>query len=189
MGWYASHTTAHFPDETHNSIRRKFTPLHEPHCERVFCGYCGTHLSYWTEEPSSESDYIKITLGSLLGRDIRALQELDLLPETEDFSEVQAHDQENLPIASTTPASDVQQVERQGRTGDLAWFEEMIDGSRLGHTHKKRRGVGVSADGNTTVQWEITEEHDDDTEQETLNTGSKRKIGQVNDENDVTMNE
>lgn len=193
----SSTTVAQFPDESHSTIRRVFTPSQEPHCKRFFCGYCGTHLSYWTEEPPNEAEYLSITLGSLLSDDIRALQELDLLPE-----DVEPHTVGNITSSTDAPSTDTsvaprsssQQVPsprrttRSGRLGDLDWFEELIDGSKLGRTQRTRRGGGVSADGTTQVQWEVSEyvEGEDDTSSNG-GAGSKRKHGDVGHDDDVAM--
>lgn len=175
-----------------------FTPTHEPHCKRIFCGFCGTHLSYWTEEPATEADYLSITLGSLLGEDIHALQELDLLPEEitpEDFGATPANT-ESTQVADTMDADQPlsQRRTRTGRLGDLDWFEEMIHGSRLGRTRHTRRGMGASADGSAQVSWEVSEyvdgANDDDgdgTQASTNAAGSKRKIGDVGSGDDVPM--
>jgi hypothetical protein len=63
----------------------------------------------------------------------------------------------------------------------------MIDGSRLGRTQKARRGMGVSVDGSTMMQWEMSEyaEGEDDASIPTTST-SKRKIGDVSGD-DVNM--
>lgn len=192
---------AQFPDETHSTIRRIFTPVHEPNCKRVFCGFCGTHLSYWTEEPATEADYLSITLGSLLGEDIHALQELDLLPEEttpEDFGATPANTDggaESSQVANTTQAdrSLNQRSTHTGRLGDLDWFEELIHGSQLGRTQKTRRGMGVSADGTTQISWEVSEyvdgadDEDEGAQSSTNAAGSKRKIGDVGSGDDVAM--
>ncbi|KIX07590.1 uncharacterized protein Z518_02243 [Rhinocladiella mackenziei CBS 650.93] len=161
LAWYSSSTRAFFPDETHSSIRRIFTPRHIPHCRRIFCGYCGTHLSFWTEQPPSEAEYMNITLGSLLSEDIRALQDLDLLPEDAEPQDVLSTEQGSVQAPAGQQA--LARTGRRGITGTLSWFEEMLDGSRLSRTHNIRKGVGVSADGSTTVEWEITEYFDDGT--------------------------
>lgn len=180
LTWYSSSTQAFFPDETHTSIRRIFSPLHSPHTQRVFCGYCGTHLSYWTENPSSEADFMNITLGSLLGEDIHALQELDLLPEAVEPQDVQGPSPSAVPAPSRQEQNqDLTRTERSGQSGGLSWFEEMLDGSRLGRTHNFRKGVGVSPDGNTRVEWEISEFIDDGSGTPQTPTGSKRKRGDV----------
>lgn len=187
LSWYSSSTQAFFPDETHSSIRRTFTPLHSPHVQRIFCGYCGTHLSYWTEQPPSEADFLNITLGSLLNEDIRALQDLDLIPEDIDPNDVHPSQETAVQAPAVRQREDqtLTRTERTGRSGGLSWFEEMLDGSRLGRTQNIRRGVGVSSDGNTRVEWEVSE-YVDDGSGEGNQTGSKRKIGEIGND-DVRM--
>ncbi|KAI1609073.1 hypothetical protein EDD37DRAFT_137810 [Exophiala viscosa] len=184
LTWYSSSTQAFFPDETHSSIRRTFSPLHTPHTQRIFCGYCGTHLSFWSEQPPSEADFLNITLGSLVNDDIRALQDLELVPGDFDPDDVR-------PSQTTTEQAPATQRDDQnltrtghnGQSGDLSWFEEMLDGSRLGRTHNIRRGVGVSSDGNTRVEWEVSEYVDDGTA-DAHQTGSKRKIGDIGNDDE-----
>jgi len=86
LTWYESSTFAFFGDETHATIRRCYTSPNDQSSKRYFCGFCGTPLSYWSEEPPSEADYISLTLGSLAGSDLQDLEELGLLPKeaTED---------------------------------------------------------------------------------------------------------
>ncbi|EXJ85095.1 hypothetical protein A1O3_05770 [Capronia epimyces CBS 606.96] len=188
LTWYFSSTQAFFPDETHSSIRRTFIPRHDSHSQRVFCGYCGTHLSYWTEQPPAEAEYINITLGSLLSQHLRSLQELDLLPEDLELIDVQpaqqglVQAQTEQAVASLGDSPALTRTRRTGRSGDLSWFEELLEGSRLGRAQNIRRGVGVSADGSTSVEWEISEYIEDGSEEPTsaaTPTGSKRKIGDV----------
>ena len=50
---------------------------------------------------------------------------------------------------------------RHGTMSGILWFEEMIEGSRLGRLMKGRRGMGVSDDDSTKFQWEVSEWHDD----------------------------
>jgi hypothetical protein len=61
----------------------------------------------------------------------------------------------------------------------MTWIEEMIDGSRLGQIQKKKRGIGKSVDGNTTVEWEITEIADNGSEHESGAGRGKRKLGDI----------
>ncbi|EZF34234.1 hypothetical protein H101_02223 [Trichophyton interdigitale H6] len=166
LEWYQSSTVSFFPDETHSAIRRTFIPPDDPHCRRVFCGFCGTPLTYWTESPPEEADYMSITVGSLFGQDQSALEDLGLLPEDVDAGT------QLTPVTSsrsvTPAASSSRQVtsaepqvfvtRQRGTLGGIPWFEEMIEGSRLGRVGKHRRGVG----GNDTmhVEWEVTEWHD-----------------------------
>ena len=193
LDWVSSTTVAQFPDESHSTIRRTFTPQHQPHSKRIFCGFCGTHLSYWTEEPPSEADFLSVTLGSLLGDDFRALQELDLLPEDVEPEDVGAAnpDTENSQTTRTVTTQQeqplAQRTHRHGRIGDLDWFEEMIDGSRLGRTQTTRRGMSTSADGMTSMHWEISEYVDDSSDPTTTSTRSKRKIGDIGSGDDTPM--
>jgi hypothetical protein len=132
-------------------------------------------------------------LGSLLGDDIRALKDLDLLPEDvepEEFGATDANTDgsgEPRTVVTTRQESDqpvTRHSRRQGRLGDLDWFEEMIDGSRLGRTQKTRRGMATTADGTTTVQWEVSEYREGESEPSTPASGSsKRKIGDVTGDN------
>ncbi|KAF7171873.1 hypothetical protein CNMCM5623_004178 [Aspergillus felis] len=185
LSWYQSHTESYFPDETHATIRRVFTPNHAPHTQRIFCGYCGTPLTYWSETPREEADYMSVTIGSLYGEAQRMLEDLDLLPGSSDEGEVEeeeageadeeekeekggvtvspaehtqtssAHSTVVVPSPARAPA--LNRSYRRGTTRGIPWFEEMIEGSRLGRIMKTRRGVGVSDDSSTTIEWEVTE--------------------------------
>jgi hypothetical protein len=181
---YQSQTTSFYPDETHSTIRRSFTPRHAPHCKRVFCGFCGTQLSYWSEEPQEEAEFINITVGSLVGEDVRELEEMGLIPEdaTPSLLTTETHQE---PVASHQAT----RSERQGSVTGLPWFEELIEGSRLGRTGRTRRGMGVSADGSTTVEWEVSEWVDDESGLE-QSSGMKRKIDEAEEhEKDADMRE
>jgi hypothetical protein len=129
-----------------------------------------------------------------VGDDIRALQDLDLLPddiEPDDVSGTDGAQDGTAAIPKSHPATKDQSVTRQshrhGRTGDIDWFEEMLIGSRLGRTQRMRRGIGTSTDGSVMVQWEVSEYREGESEPSTPTTSaSKRKIGEVG-ENDVSM--
>ncbi|KAJ5167340.1 Glutathione-dependent formaldehyde-activating enzyme/centromere protein V [Penicillium canariense] len=175
LEWYQSHTQSFFPDETHSSIRRTFTPRHAPQTRRVFCGFCGTPLTFWTEEPSDEANFMSVTIGSLFGEDQRALEDLELLPEDSDeedskaeraISSVLAPGSELAASGIVVPSnrdSNISRSFRRGTAGGIPWFEEMIEGSRLGRLMRARRGMGVSEDQSTSIEWEISEWHDDGT--------------------------
>ncbi|KAK2861227.1 hypothetical protein FQN49_004414 [Arthroderma sp. PD_2] len=166
LEWYQSSTVSYFPDETHAAIRRTFIPPEDPHCRRVFCGFCGTPLTYWTESPPEEADYMSVTVGSLFSQDQSALEDLGLLPEDADTGAsvvpvstsagVTPTPSSSRQVASTEPQMFVSR--HSGTLGGIPWFEEMIEGSRLGRVGKHRRGVG----GNETmhVEWEVSEWHD-----------------------------
>jgi hypothetical protein len=166
-------------------IRKIFTPVHEPHCKRIFCGYCGTHLTYWSETPEEEANYMNVTVGSIFGEDLRTLEDLGLLPDDFDEYDVAVRHQNQGNTGSTNtlqfPRHDdpVQRTVRRGVEGDMTWMEEMIDGSRLGRLQKTKRGISRSADGSTRVEWEIAELVDSGSEQESGAGRGKRKLGEA----------
>jgi len=178
LDWYQSSTHSFYDDESHSAIRRIFSPRHAPQTQRVFCGFCGTPLTFWTEDPRDESEFMSISIGSLLIEDQRALDDLGLLPE--DFDEEAPHagvsTSSDLAPAHTTSSSvivpsfedptdfpDISRSLQRGRTGGIPWFEEMMEGSRLGRLMRSRRGMGISDDQSTSIQWEFSEWHDDGT--------------------------
>ncbi|KAL4873884.1 hypothetical protein BDV12DRAFT_159787 [Aspergillus spectabilis] len=169
LSWYQSHTQSYFPDETHGTIRRIFSPNHAPHTQRVFCGFCGSPLTYWSEHPREEAEYMSVTVGSLYGDDQRVLEDLHLLPRweepdsprpTPDQTETTpaAHPPSTaLIIPPTASISDLSRTYTHGNSDGLPWFEEMIEGSGLGRLIKMRRGFGVNDDRSTTIEWEVSE--------------------------------
>ncbi|KAJ5089251.1 hypothetical protein N7532_007935 [Penicillium argentinense] len=186
LDWYSSHTESFFPDETHSSIRRAFSPAHAPQTRRVFCGFCGTPLSFWTEEPRGEAEFMSVAIGSLFGEDQRLLEDLDLLPadldddESDDEDENEGKDdiQDEVSGSAVAPpgissvvvpsfggsgdlSRNFRHGTREGMLGGIPWFEEMVEGSRLGRLMRARRGKGVSDDQSTSIEWEVSEWHDD----------------------------
>lgn len=102
------------------------------------------------------------------------LEELDLLPgdsHSEELLPVQQPATPTSPHDLTSSASQIQprgnirfsRSFREGASGGIPWFEEMIQGSQLGRVGKSRRGLGVSNDGSTRIEWEVSEWHDDGT--------------------------
>lgn len=78
----------------------------------------------------------------------------------------------------------------------MSWFVEMIEGNRPGRaglTKNTQRGHGVSADGTTSVEWEISEYLNDNTDDPSpsTSTGSKRKHeeSEAGEDQDVNMRE
>ncbi|EEP77986.1 conserved hypothetical protein [Uncinocarpus reesii 1704] len=192
--WYQSFTRSFFPDETHATIRRVFVPENAPHSRRVFCGFCGTPLTFWTEDPPEEADYMSVTVGSLSSDDQNILEDLDILPkeiETGDVATASTALTSTAPSALQPSAGDAQ-VSVSHRTGaiyGIPWFEEMIQGSRLGRVGKHRRGFGSSADRSVQIEWEVSEWHDahggvrtmqsPGSSQERVRTSFKRKSPEV----------
>lgn len=168
LSWYRSTTFSLYPDETHAAIRRAFTPTHAPHTKRYFCGFCGTPLTYWSEQPQEESDFLSVTLGSLLGEDLRELGELGLLPQ----GALEGEEGDSI-------SQDLTKSEEGSESIGLPWFHDMVEGSQLGRIGRSRRGGGVSADGRTKVEWEIVEFGNEDNGKSGGIGTAKRKIGEV----------
>ncbi|KAI2791069.1 hypothetical protein POX_c03924 [Penicillium oxalicum] len=186
LDWYQSHTLSFFPDETHASIRRVFTPPNAPQTRRIFCGFCGTPLSFWTEAPDEEADFMSVSIGSLSREHQRALEDLGLLPDLEEDEEGEEADvEEDEPKAKiaktsateTAPEPDARpsnivipsrqksntvRTHHRGVVGGIPWFEELVEGSQLGRLIRQRRGVGISPDQSTSIEWEISEWQGDD---------------------------
>lgn len=170
LSWLHSTTFAFFNDETHTMIRRVYTHHSREHTKRNFCGFCGTPLSYWSEEPRSEADYINLTLGSLLREDLQDLEDLGLIPEDSDESEA---DEKQLETRNQGTAL------RQ--SFGVPWFDGMVEGTRLGRM-RRTHGIKQSGDGTVKIEWEIAEQIDgpeagDDVDMESASSSSgKRKL-------------
>jgi hypothetical protein len=151
---------------------------------------------------------MSVTIGSLYGEAQRMLEDLDLLPGSSDEGEEveeedgEAEKTQEKKGVTVSPAEHTQTSSarstvivpspargpaltrsyRRGTTRGIPWFEEMIEGSRLGRIMKTRRGVGVSGDSSTTIEWEVTEWRDEGSSEETqagedARTAVKRKRG------------
>lgn len=168
LDWYASQTYCFFPDESNASIRRFYSHPSEQHALRQFCGYCGTPMSYWSEEPRSEADYIQLTLGSLRTRDLNDLEEMGILSSDSEEDE-EENDMEEMDVVPVTPAAPTTSQLMGRELTNVPWFESIISGSRLGNrlgSLHTARGSQQSRDRRTRVEWEVTEwtADDDDTE-------------------------
>ena len=143
------------PDETHSSIRKTFTPHHAPHCKRNFCGFCGTHLTYWSEQPITEADYLNVTVETLAEEGIDFLRELDLLSEDMNPGNLTGA------VSSSRPSQVSVTTSQNDRAVPRSW--------------KTRRGVAITSDGSTKVEWEVSELGGAEEEEE--RTGrAKRKV-------------
>ncbi|KAI8634940.1 hypothetical protein F5Y19DRAFT_131064 [Xylariaceae sp. FL1651] len=175
LTWYHSRVFPFFPDEIPSTIKRVYAHPTEQHTRRNFCGYCGTPLSYWSEQPPSEADFIRLTLGSLLTEDLHGLQELDLLPDYTEHGEMKVE-------PTTMPQPGRELIGRE--TTSIPWFETLISGSHLGNMHTTR-SVQQSRDGSVRVEFEITEwTAEDDAEGETSEsstTGKRKRAGAGDD--------
>ncbi|GKU01436.1 unnamed protein product [Fusarium langsethiae] len=148
LSWYHSTTYSFFPDETHALIRRVYTHPSQEYSKRHFCGYCGTPLSYWSENPHTEADFINLTLGSLLREDLRDLEDMGLIPEEEDNKTL-----------TTQPSEVVGRNTALRQSYGVPWFDGMVEGTRLGNM-RRSQGVKQSQDGRVKVEWEIVEYSD-----------------------------
>ena len=164
-----STTHAYYPGETHNVIRRVFSPRNAPHTKRHFCGFCGTPLTYWSEDPHEEAEWVYVNLGSLRSKSVEALEDAGLLSGSQGAYE----------------DNSVANIGRGREVRGTPWFEEMIEGSELGRM-KRRRGGHTSADGKIKVEWEIMEVEGDNGEGG-LTGGEKRKLDQVGKGDDLVM--
>ncbi|KAJ6784960.1 hypothetical protein PWT90_01759 [Aphanocladium album] len=184
LSWYQSATYAYCDDETHTTIRRSYTHPDQQDCKRYFCGYCGTQLSYWSESPAAEAEYIHLTLGSLVREDLHDLEELGLIPDDTDSDEA-AQDRDTEDAAEDEEAEPTEPNAAVLRESfGVPWFEELVQGTRLGKI-RHRHGGHRSQDGSVQVEWEIIEYSDgndvEDVEMETPSSG-KRKLSDRGDD-------
>ncbi|KAF4457569.1 Mss4-like protein [Fusarium austroafricanum] len=150
--------------ETHALIRRVYTHPSQQYSKRHFCGYCGTPLSYWSENPHTEAEFINLTLGSLLREDLRDLEDMGLIPEEED----------DEARGSQSPAVVGRNTALRQSYG-VPWFDGMVEGTRLGNM-RRSQGVKQSHDGRVKVEWEIVEY-----------SNSDESMDQTGGDNDVEM--
>lgn len=148
-----------------------WTSPREGHAKRGFCGFCGTPLSYWSECPQGEGEWISLTLGSLQEEDLRDLDLLGLLEGLEEDGAQQEGEKEGQ-------MGETRVIGRDGGNGNgseiLPWLESLLQGSRLGRV-RRSRGKRQTGDGRVRMEWEIVELLPDE---EVQGTG-KRKIGDI----------
>lgn len=171
LQYYFSTTIPILPDETTSMINKVYQQTHE---QRRFCGFCGTPLSYWSEEPRSEADYIQLTLGSLFPEDLADLEELGLCPNTSDEEE------DDQPAGKDEDAHMKDHdaiVLRQGRetVSGVPWFDDLTEGSRLG-VLRAAKGRHSNQSGTVRVEWEVVEWTADDEEAQGTPKNGKRKM-------------
>lgn len=131
-------------------IHRAYTSPFEEHSMRHFCGFCGTPLSYWSEEPRSEADFIQLSLGSLHPEDLADLEDLGMLPDSDSEGETEAA------VSKKSEGKEaVAQIGRQ-TVGGLPWLDTLVEGSRLG-TLRASKGRHQNKSGTVQVEWEVME--------------------------------
>lgn len=130
-------------------------------------------MSYWTESPAEEAEYISLTLGTLSSDKLRNLEELGLLPK-EATADIEQEKQKRSDLASSKTDEPTAVLEHQG----LPWFDTMVEGSKLGNM-KMSMGSKQSSDGHVRVEWEVVEWTAADGEGEPPAGATKRKLGDV----------
>ncbi|KAL2181926.1 uncharacterized protein P884DRAFT_215560 [Thermothelomyces heterothallicus CBS 202.75] len=199
LQYYRAQTLPYHDDETNSQIHRVYQPAGEEHAMRHFCGFCGTPLSYWSESPRSEADFIRLTLGSLLQEDLRDLEEWGLVPDPgsasgtgtplEQEDEAAGNRGRSGEGKTRTDAATGAEGEREvgeeaggsvwGRVGVLPWFETLTEGSRLGTTLRRARGGGTDPTERVKIEWEVAEWSSEDEKGD--ESPRKRKLDEVED--------
>ncbi|ERT01463.1 uncharacterized protein SPSK_07792 [Sporothrix schenckii 1099-18] len=154
LAWYHSTVLPFFPDETHSMIHRSYEHPGQTSSgtRRHFCGFCGTPLSFWSETPASEANYIRLALGSLSTEDLDELDEWARAGDTSDNDdddnddddndeeeEEEEKDDDNEAMQEEVPRESLKRSKPEGTalgrvtslTG-LPWFDSFVEGSRLG---------------------------------------------------------
>lgn len=176
LSWYHSRTFPFHADETQSGIRRVYSHPAEQHVIRHFCGFCGTPLSYWSETPSVEADYIRLTVGSLLTDDLHELEDMGLVPADPNIAQHPGEVRSQPSAVTVIPRN----------SDGIPWFETMLAGSVLGNIQTRR----VEAhNGRIRVEWEVTEwtegtnENDEDADMSEASDAAdnKRKRGDADD--------
>ncbi|KAI3399855.1 hypothetical protein diail_5366 [Diaporthe ilicicola] len=198
LNWFYSATVAYFPDETASTIRRVYENPAENNARRQFCGYCGTPLTYWTEQPQGEAEYIHVTVGSLCRDDLSDLDEMGLIPDSPTQGEEEspglpgrraleaAQQASEAERVSATLASASQPIGRESH--GIPWIESLVEGSSLGGRLKRASVTRRSADGSAWAEWHIVEYTDDDRvgSEPSGSSGNngKRKLADRDNDND-----
>lgn len=165
-------------------IHKVYTNPTEQHAMRHFCGFCGTPLSYWSEQPRAEAEFIQLALGSLSSEDLGDLEDLGLIPGSED-EEAPVPQAQGVAAGPSPPSpgaggrthdgdrADI--VLRTGREtlGGLPWFDTLVEGSRLGMM-RTSKGSSRSKDGTVRVEWEVVEYTEDDSGNDTPRSGKRK---------------
>ncbi|KAJ5226322.1 hypothetical protein N7468_007547 [Penicillium chermesinum] len=134
LDWYESYTTSFFPDETHSSIRRAFAPPHAPETRRIFCGFCGTPLTFWTEEPREEAEFLSISRISTCSRGDS--DEDDTPVATDSSSLTPSLGSSSIIVPSREEAPALSRNIRSGTLNGIPWFEEMVEGQSSGPSNE-----------------------------------------------------
>ena len=131
---------------------------------------------------------MSVTVGSLFSDAQGALEDLNILPKDAE-TEVEYVDRDILPTSVVLGTSSQWQVsneqpqismeQRAGEVGGIPWFEEMIEGSRLGRFGRRRRGMGGHVGSPLQVEWEVSEWHESQQPDATLSGFSASKSERI----------
>lgn len=167
LEWLQTTTYSLYQDEEPYMIRRVFSHPAKSASRQTFCGYCGTPLTYWCEQPRTEANYVRIALGSLFGEDLHDLEKMGIVP-TAYETETVGHDNLQVPGGG-------------GHT--VNWLEKLLDGSALGRI-RRRAGPQTTR---FRVEWEIYEyDSDESGSDHTLDSAESILIAAVDDIEDPT---
>ncbi|KAL2132969.1 hypothetical protein VTI74DRAFT_3069 [Chaetomium olivicolor] len=218
LAWCRSTTQPFLPDETQSKIRRVFsftTPIDEALKEeqqgeeeegrpqhttmRHFCGFCGDTLSYWSEQPQGEGEFIRLVLGTLAPADLVDLEELGFLPgspeeegspQREMGGEEGAGDgkgisgkgkgEEDAGMEGSVVGEELTSFGHLGSVGVVPWFDRLLEGSALGRL-RRTTGRWTNPAGTVRVAWEVDEWTADDGAE----SPRKRKLDEVEGAADV----
>jgi hypothetical protein len=158
-------------------IHRLFEHPAEQYSKRYFCGFCGSSLSYWCEQPRSEAEFIRLPLRTLCAEDLSDLRELGLMPDSDDEVEKAGA---GARTDSAVRQGNEEVVVYRGREtlGVPPWFDSLVEGSMLGRL-RAAKGSKQSRDGSVRVEWEVVEWTEDDGH-DTSRSG-KRKLDERGD--------
>ncbi|KAK4242448.1 hypothetical protein C8A03DRAFT_11357 [Achaetomium macrosporum] len=172
LPWYYSTTLPLFPDETNSQIHRVYVPPHAQHTMRHFCGFCGTPLSFWSEEPRTEADFIHLALGSLSPRSLADLEADG--KEVRVGNENQGEERMRETVVARAQGTVSAPLDKSEMRDAPPGLDTHTGGVKLG-TFRTSMGWGSDRSGAVRVEWEVVEWSDDDTAENPL----KRKLNEV----------
>lgn len=187
LEWYFSTALPFYPDETTSMISRVYPAAHE---QRRFCGFCGTPLSYWSEEPRSEANYIQLALGSLFPEDLADLEDLGFIPSPGEEEELTFKDEDaHMRGHDEIEREQALTIRKHHEViKGVPWLDTLTEGSRLG-TLRHAKGGGENQSGTVKVEWEIVEWTADDESRSDTPRNGKRKLADRDSGSDVSAME
>ncbi|SPN98371.1 uncharacterized protein DNG_01416 [Cephalotrichum gorgonifer] len=182
LEWFHTRLLPRHDEETEHMIRRRY--IHSSDAQKIFCGFCGTPVTYWSPEGHREADYINVTLGSLYDEDVDDLEAMGLVPtaddDEDDTSSTPSEKKATItgqgtatrgPEAATAagskgPASTTAADDALGlfirEFSEIPWFDALVDGSALGRLTKKRKVAAAQSAPKVVLNWDVVEWPDSD---------------------------